>query len=334
MTAAESHYGKAPDGRPVKIFTLENGRGVRVQAISWGATLVSVEVPDGSGNRGNIVLGHRSMDEYSNNTEFFGCLVGRFANRIAGGKFTLDGVDYTLARNDGANHLHGGVRGFDKVVWAAKLFKRGAVAGVRWSHTSPAGDEGYPGKLKLTAEYSLSETNELVFEYWATTDAPTPVNLTNHTYWNLAGSKSVLDHELTLNCPWYLPSDEGLIPTGEVRPVAGTPFDFSPAKPIGRDLAAVPGGYDHCMVVGKGPGSLGLVASVRDPSSGRSMKVWTTKPGVQLYTGNFLQGDEHPKHAGFCLETQHFPDAPNRGHFPNAILRPGETYHHRTVHEL
>ncbi len=334
MTTAESIYGRTSDGRPVKIFTMENGRGVRISAISYGATIVSVEVPDSTGTRTNIVRGLSSLDEYLKCTEFFGCIVGRFANRITGGRFVIDDIEYTLVRNEGSNHIHGGLRGFDKVTWGAKLFKRGDIAGIRFTHTSPSGDGGYPGRMKITLEYTLSEVNVLAFEYWASTDAATPVNLTNHSYWNLAGSKNVLDHELTLNCPWYLPTDAGHVPTGEVRPAAGTPFDFSASKPLGHDMSAVPGGYDHCMVVGKAPGALGFVATIRDPASGRSMKVWTTEPGVQLYSGNLLDRAEHPRHSALCLETQHFPDSPNRGHFPTAILRPGETYHHKTVHEL
>jgi aldose 1-epimerase len=334
MRTAEALYGMTPDGHPVKIFTLENGRGVRVSVISYGAAIVSVEVPGRNGTRANIILSHRSIEEYVKGKEYFGCVLGRFANRITAGRFTIDGVESTLACNDGPNHIHGGRRGFDKVIWAGKLFTGTARAGIRWTHTSPSGDEGYPGRMNVTLEYTLSEASELSFEYWARTNSATPINITNHTYWNLAGSKNMLDHELTLNCPWYLPTDIGHVPTGEVRPTAGTPFDFTTAKPIARDIGAVPGGYDHCMVIGKSPGALGLAAIVGDPSSGRSMKIWTTKPGVQLYSGNLLEGDEYPRHSGFCLETQNFPDSPNRGHFPTAILRPGETYHHRTVHEL
>jgi aldose 1-epimerase len=248
----------------------------------------------------------------------------------------LDGKEYTLARNDGANHLHGGVRGFDKMVWAGRLIRRSGAAGIRWTYTSSDGEEGYPGTLKVTIEYVLTEENELCFEYWAVTDAPTPINLTNHSYWNLAGAGSgtILEQEISFNCPFYLPVDEGLIPTGEVAKTAGTPFDFSSFKPIGRDIGRVEAGFDHCMVVAKPSSELGLACTARDTATGRTMQVWTTKPGVQFYTANFLDGKYFPRHSGFCLETQYFPDSVNKGHFPSCILRPGETYHHRTVHKF
>jgi aldose 1-epimerase len=334
MKTTETRYGTAPDGSAVKLYTLSTSAGARMSAISYGATLTAVEMPDRAGKVGSVMLSHHSMEEYAKNTEFFGAFVGRFANRISGGRFTLDGREYTLARNDGANHIHGGLRGFDKIVWSGRLFKKGDAAGIRWTGTSADGDEGYPGRLKVTMEYLLTERNELSFEYWAETNQPTPVNLTNHSYWNLAGAGTILDQDISFNCPFYLPSTSELIPTGEVLKTAGTPFDFSSAKRIGRDIASVPGGYDHCLVIGKTAGTLGLACTAHDPVSGRTMRVSTTKPGIQFYTGNFLTGDEHPRHGGFCLETQHFPDAPNRGHFPSSILRPGEVYHHRTVHEF
>ncbi len=336
MQATQSRYGTTSDGRTVSLLTLVNSRGVRVRAISLGATITEVIVPDRAGKPANVVLGYDSLAGWEKNAEFFGCLVGRVANRITAGRFTLDGREYTLARNDGPNHLHGGLKGFNKAVWSAKLFRRNDAAGIRFRWTSRDGDEGYPGTLKVTAEYALSEDNELSLEYWAVTDRPTPINLTNHAYWNLAGAGSgtILAQELQLNCPFYLVGDEELTPTGEIAKTAGTPFDFSSSKPIGRDIAGVPGGYDHCFVVGKREGELGLVGTARDPASGRSMEVRTTKPGVQLYTANFLDGTRYPKNGGFCLETQHFPDAVNRGHFPSSILRPGSTYHYLTVHKF
>jgi len=336
MKIEETRFGTTPDGRAVRRFTLVGAGGMRVSAISWGATLTEVAVPDRTGKTANVTLGYGSLEEYRDGKSFFGCLVGRFANRISGGRFLLDGAAYELARNDGANHLHGGLRGFDKALWDAKPFRRGDSVGIRWTLTSRGGEEGYPGRLHVTAEYALSEGNELSFEYWAITDRPTPVNLTNHSYWNLAGSGvgTVLDHEASFRCPFYLPSDAALTPTGEVRSVAGTPFDFSKAKPIGRDIASVAGGYDHCMVIGKPADVLGPAATVRDPAGGRVMEVWTTAPGIQFYTGNFLDGKPFPKHGGFCLETQHFPDCVNIGHFPSCILRPGRTYHQRTVHKF
>jgi len=336
MQGAQSRYGTTADGRAVTLFTLENSHGLRVTVMDLGATVTSVMAPDRSGKIVNVTLGHDSLAGWEKNSTFFGCIVGRVANRIRGGRFDLDGKQYTLARNVGENHLHGGLKGFDKSVWAAKLFKKGDTAGIRFRHTSPDGDEGYPGTLKATAEYTLTEHNELSFEYWATSDKPTPVNLTNHTYWNLAGAGSgtMLSHEVKFNCPFYLPVDKDLMPTGEILKTAGNPFDFSSYKAIGRDIGAVPGGYDHCMVVGKRGGDLDLVGTVRDPSSGRTMEVHTTMPGVQFYAGNFLDGSLFPKHGGFCLETQWFPDSVNIGHFPSSILRPGSTYHHRTVHRF
>jgi aldose 1-epimerase len=336
MQAAQSRYGTTSDGRAVTLFTLENSHGVRVTVMDLGATVTSVIVPDRSGKAANVSLGFDSLAGWEKNISFFGCIVGRVANRIRGGKFDLDGKQYTLARNVGENHLHGGLKGFDKAVWNGKLFRKGDAAGIRFQHTSPDGDEGYPGTLKSTAVYALNESNELSFEYWATTDKATPVNLTNHAYWNLAGAGSgtILSHEAKLNCPFYLPVDKDLMPSGEILRCAGNPFDFSDYKAIGRDIGAVPGGYDHNLVIRKRGGDLDLVGVVRDPHSGRTMEVHTTMPGVQLYTANFLDGSTYPKHGGFCLETQWFPDSVNIGHFPNSILRPGGTYHHRTVHRF
>jgi aldose 1-epimerase len=336
MHASESKYGTTTDGRAVTLFTLENSQGMSVTMHNLGASVVTVMVPDRAGKTVNVNLGFDSLAGWEKNSPFFGCIVGRVANRIRGGKFDLDGKQYTLARNIGENHLHGGVKGFDKYVWEAHHFKKGDIAGVRFQHTSKDGDEGYPGTLKAVAEYTLGENNELSFEYWATANQPTPVNLTNHAYWNLAGAGAgtVFGHEVKLNCPFYLPTDSNLMPTGEIWTTAGTPFDFSSFKTIGRDFGAVPGGFDHCFVVGKRNEALGLIGTVRDPLSGRTMEVYTTMPGVQLYTANFLDGSIFPRHGGFCLETQWFPDSPNIYQFPSSILRPGSTYHHRTVHKF
>jgi aldose 1-epimerase len=335
MQATEKRVGSTDSGKPVIEFTLENARGLRVRAVTHGAALMSVEVPGASG-AANVILHHPKAEDYEKNAGFFGCIVGRFANRIGGAHFTLDGVEHTLARNNGENHLHGGVLGFAKVPWNGKLIKKKDAAGVRWTYTSADGEEGYPGTLKLTAEYMLNEDGELSLEYWAVTDKATPVNITNHSYWNLAGegSGNVLEQEIQFDCPYYLPVDQGLIPTGEVLRTAGTPFDFSSAHAIGRSISGVPGGYDHCLVMAKQPGAFGRVCVAHDPASGRRMEVWTTKPGVQFYTGNSLNGNPYPKHGAFCVETQYFPDSVNKGHFPSCILRPGETYHQLTTHKF
>jgi aldose 1-epimerase len=336
MQATETVFRTDSDGARVKLFTLTNARGMRFSAIGYGAALTDVAVPDRAGTAVNVTLGHEDLEQYRSNAEFFGCIVGRFANRIGGGRFSLDGKEYSLACNNGVNHLHGGLRGFDKAVWAGKLWKRKDAAGIRWTHASRDGEEGYPGTLKVTADYTLTEDNTLSLEYWAVTDAPTPVNITNHSYWNLAGAGTgtILSQEMSFHCPFYLPVDAGLLPTGEVLKTTGTPFDFENPKLIGRDIGEVPGGYDHCLVIGKPAGGMGLACTARDPGTGRTMQVWTTKPGLQFYTANFLDGKPFPKHAAFCLETQFFPDSVNQGHFPSCILRPGQTYHHVTVHKF
>jgi len=334
MKASESLVGRTEDGGSVVSYSLDNGKGMSVTALNRGAIITSVLVPDAEGKTVNVTLGFATPAEYEHNNSFFGAIVGRFANRIGGARFALDGREYPLARNDGANHLHGGTRGFDKLLWRGKLITKAGAVGIRWSFTSRDGEEGYPGTLKVTAEYTLSESNELSLEYWALSSAATPVNITNHAYWNLAGAGNglILDHELTCSGPFYLPVDSGLIPTGEVRPTAGTPFDFSSPKRIGSDIEKIPGGYDHCLVMAKPADTMGHACTARDPESGRTMTVSTTMPGFQFYTGNFLKNDPFPQHGGFCVETQHFPDSVNIGHFPSCILRPGMTYHHRTVY--
>jgi aldose 1-epimerase len=350
MRTSESVFGAMPDGRQVKRFTVENSRGISFSAMTYGATLTAVNVPDTVGRAENVILFLDSLEDYRTRSPFFGALVGRFANRITRGKFTLDGHEYALACNDvyGAgpnavsNHLHGGKVGYDKVLWGARPFTRKGAAGIRWSYTSRDGEEGYPGTLKITAEYTLTEANQLSFEYWAVTDKPTPVNLTNHAYWNLAGAGAgtgtVLEQELMLDCPFYIPVDSSLMPTGEVLSVKGTPFDFTTAKPIGRDIAKVSGGYDHCFVKRQGGGGPGLLCRARDPRSGRTMEVHTDQPGVQVYTGGFLDGSlgasgrKYPLNGAFTLETELLPDCVNLPHFPSCILRPGQSYHHLTTH--
>jgi aldose 1-epimerase len=341
-----------PDGRKVIQFTVENSRGASFSAIAYGATLTAVNVPDRRGSFENVILFLDTLEEYRQKSPFFGALVGRFANRITKGKFVLDGMGYNLACNDvfGAgpnavsNHLHGGNVGYDKVLWNAKPFSKKDAAGVRWTYTSRDGEEGFPGTLKIAATYTLTESNELSFEYWATTDKPTPVNLTNHAYWNLAGagagSGTVLEQELTFSCYFYLPVDNSLLPTGEIRSVKGTPFDFTTAKQIGRDIGKVQGGYDHCLILKQAGSGFDLVCKARDPQSGRAMECWTTKPSVQFYTGGFLDGSlsakgrQYPRWSAFTLETEFFPDCVNISHFPSCILRPGQTYHHLTTHRF
>jgi aldose 1-epimerase len=309
--------------------------------ITWGATLIEMSTPDRAGKLVDVTLGFDDPMQYLAPHPFFGSIAGRYANRIAKGKFMLEGKSYSLATNNGPNHLHGGIRGFDKRVWQGERLSPGAA---RFSYTSADGEEGYPGKLKATVTYTLTDKNELRLEFDAMTDKPTVVNLTNHAYWNLAGRGDILDHQLRLNASRFTAVDAGLIPTGELRPVTGTPLDFRTAKPVGRDIAtALDGarGYDHNFVIDRDkPGELTLAAELHDPSSGRTMRVSTTEPGVQLYTANHLKnlagrgGQKYGPHAGLCLETQHFPDSPNHPDFPSTVLRPGETFRSTTVFEF
>lgn len=343
MAPNQELFGTTKDGKTVEKFTLGNSKGITAAVMNLGGILISFKMPDRTGAVREITLGFDTLDEYLAGHPYFGAIIGRFANRIARGRFQLDGVEYTLARNEkNINHLHGGIMGFDKVVWQTEAFQDSALAGVRFSYLSPDGEEGYPGNLNLNVTYSLNEENELRFEYWAETDKATPVNLTNHAYWNLAGagSGSILDHELLLNCSKYLPVDEAFIPTGEIRTVRGTPMDFTTPKPIGIDMDKVPGGYDHCFVGDPSDQELTLIARLYEPKSGRGMRISTTKPGVQFYAGNLLDsirgagGALFDKHGALCLETEFFPDAVNQPGFPSAILRPGKTYHHTTVHSF
>jgi aldose 1-epimerase len=347
MSVTKEAYGKTPDGKDVDIYTLANADGMKVKIITYGATITDVEVPDRNGKFDNVALFRDSLEGYMdkvNVTPYFGSTIGRFGNRIAKGKFTLDDKEYTLATNDGANTLHGGVKGFDKVVWNAEPVKDKDSVGVKFTYTSPDGEEGYPGTLKAQVVYSLTDKNELKMDYAATTDNPTVVNLTNHTYWNLsgAGSGDILGEDIMLNADGYLPVDSGLIPTGEVKSVKDTPMDFTKPMAIGSRIDQVSGGYDHCYVLNKGEtkDGLTLAAKVEDPKSGRVMEIYSTEPAIQFYTGNFLNGmitaggKKYNKHAAFCLETQHYPDSPNQSAFPSTVLRPGETYKHLTVHKF
>ena len=334
-----------PDGRTIDVITLRNSGGITIRVITWGGIITAIMAPDRNGELDDIVLGFDTLDGYLGDSPYFGAIIGRCGNRIANGRFTLDGVEYHLARNNGPNHLHGGIRGFDKVVWDARTFERADSAGVVLSYISVDGEEGYPGRLAATVTYTLNDRNELVVDYGATTDAPTVVNLTQHSYFNLGHAGSdVLAHELTIDADAIVPVDASLIPTGEVMKVQGTPFDFRVGSTIGARINAdhpqlkVAGGYDHTFVLGPATRTPRRAAFAWAPSSGRTLEVSTTEPGVQLYTGNFLNGSirgeggvVYPHRGGFCLETQHFPDAPNQPRFPSIVLRPGERYESRTV---
>jgi aldose 1-epimerase len=341
--AKRTAFGTLRDGRKIESVELTNANGFSARVITLGASLQALSVPDKQGKAADIVLGYRTAAEYLAKPQYFGVSVGRYANRIAKGKFTLDGKTYTLAANDGPNHLHGGTKGFDKVVWQIDSVKNGSPASVVLSYTSPDGEEGYPGTLKVTATYSLSDKNELQIDYRATTDKATIVNITNHSYFNLAGeagASDILGHRLTLAADAFTPVDVTLIPTGERKPVAGTPFDFRKPTLIGervrdgRDEQMRFGrGYDHNFIVNGAAGTMRLAARVEDPMSGRVMELLTTAPGVQFYSGNFLDGTSVGKGGriyrqgdALCLEPQVFPDAPNQKGFPTARLDPGQTY--------
>jgi aldose 1-epimerase len=343
MKIEKSPFGRTKDGVEVDLYTCTNANGSVLKMTNFGATTVAFEVPDRQGKRANVTMGFESLEGYLGGHPYFGATVGRYCNRIAKGRFTLDGQEYTLATNNGENHLHGGDIGFNKVVWDAEPFESDSGVGVEFTYQSPDGEEGYPGNLSVTATYTLTNDDELVVEFNATTDKATPVNLTNHNYWNLAGAGSgtIRNHVLEIAADKYLPVDEGLIPTGELADVAGTPLDFTQPEKIGARLDQIqadPVGYDHCYVLRGEVGEMKLAARVKDPESGRVMEIHTTQPGLQFYSGNFLDGSAenggYQQYDGFCLETQHFPDSPNQPEFPNAILRPGETYQHKTVHKF
>ena len=342
-------YGKLPDGREVRIFTLSNPNGLTAKVTEYGAILVGVSVPDSKGKFADVTLGYDNLAGWLTNSSFFGASVGRFGNRIAAGKFTLDGKEYTLATNDKPGgipcHLHGGLKGFNQMLWKGEPVRKAGARGVAFTYTSKDGEEGYPGTLQAKVTYWLNDANELTWQAEATTDKPTVVNLVHHTYWNLTGdpTKTILDHELMLAADAYLPTDKGLIPTGQIAPVEGTPMDFRKATKVGArvnaDFEALKfgGGYDHAWVLRQGKG-VRLAAVLKDPSSGRTMEVLTDQPGVQFYCGNFLDGTAVGKggvkyqfRSGLCLETEGFPDAPNKPQFPSAVLRPGQTYHHTMI---
>lgn len=338
-------YGMTPDGEAVDVYTLTNPQGMEVRAITYGGIITSLRVPDRNGKLEDVALGFDNLEGYLKNPPFFGAIIGRYGNRIAKGQFTLDGKTYGLAINNPPNHLHGGVKGFDKVVWKAESFKEDDAVGIVFTHTSPDGDEGYPGTLSLRVTYTLTAGNELEVDYEATTDKATPINLTQHTYFNLAGEGSgdVLEHQLTIHASRYTPVDSTLIPTGELAPIEGTPLDFRTPTAVGARIndnhqqIRYGNGYDHNFVIDRSGEGLVSAARVVEPTSGRVLEVSTTEPGMQFYTGNFLNGlmgksgHIYAQRTGFCLETQHFPDSPNKPEFPNTILRPGETYRSKTV---
>lgn len=344
-SVSRAPYGRTPDGAAVDVFTLTNRNGVEVRAITYGAFVVSLRTPDRAGKLDDVVLGFDNLEGYLASGSHMGSVVGRYGNRIAKARFNLDGKTYRLAANDGENHLHGGVKGFDRLVWSGEEVRRGEDVGVAFGLVSPDGDESYPGRLKATVTYTLTPRDELVVEYLATTDKPTVVNLTQHSYFNLAGQGTgdILDHELTIHAGRFTPVGPGLIPTGALAPVAGTPLDFRTPTRIGaridqdHEQLKLGRGYDHNYVLDRtGPG-LVLAARLLDAKSGRVLDVHTTEPGVQLYTGNFLGtetgkgGRTYPRQSGLCLETQHYPDSPNRPEFPSTVLRPGEEYRSKTI---
>lgn len=337
-------FGKTADGTPVALYTLSNGR-LTVKLMTYGAIVTEIHAPDRDGKPGDVALGFETLDGYLKGHPHFGALTGRFANRIAKGRFTLDGKTYQLPINNGPNTLHGGLKGFDKKVWKAEDVSGPAGPAIRMTYLSPDGEEGFPGNLSVAVTYTVTEDDALKIDYEATTDKPTPINLTNHTYFNLAGpgSGTILDHEMMINADQYTAVDETLIPTGELASVKGTQLDFTTPMTIGAridNIKGAAGGYDHNYVL-KGDGTTPVLAArVRDPKTGRVLETFTTEPGVQLYTGNFLDGSikgkgaTYSKRTGFCLETQHFPDSVNQPSFPSTILRPGETYRQTTIYKF
>lgn len=338
-------FGQAPDGQAITLFELTNKSGMVVSIMDHGATLVEWKVPQGDGNVTDILLGYERAEGYQQKgNPYFGCVVGRYGNRIAKGEFSWDGVTYSLPTNNGANHLHGGPKGFDKKLWTAEPDARENA--VSFASASPDGEMGYPGNLELRVTYTLRDDDTLVIDYWAQTDKATPVNLTNHAYFNLAGKGTIKDHVLKLHAPFYTPVDATLIPTGEVLSVKGSPFDFTQPKRIGDDMENTgldPEGFDHNWVLSsEAPGGLRKAAELWSPESKLLLTTYTTEPGVQFYSGNFLNGSltdtkggaTYARHSGLCLETQHFPDSPNKLHFPSTILRPGDTYSSQTCYKV
>ncbi|MBN1975715.1 MAG: galactose mutarotase [Sedimentisphaerales bacterium] len=347
MKITKEQFGKTTDGKAVEIYTLVNDTGSEVKITNYGGIIVSLKVPDKKGNMDDIVLGYKTLNEYIKNSPYFGALIGRYGNRIAKGKFNLNGKTYTLAINDGPNHLHGGLIGFDKVIWDVKEIKQENAAGLELSYFSKDGEEGYPGNLNVTVKYLWTNENELKIEYAAATDKTTIVNLTSHSYFNLAGKGDNMNHEMMINADKFTPVDETLIPTGQLQSVKGTPFDFTKPAKIGsridddNEQLKRGKGYDHNWAINNYDGSLRKIACVYEPTSGRFMEVSTTEPGVQFYSGNYLNetmvgkdGVPYKARSGFCLETQHFPDAPNKPEFTSTKLEPGQKYSTTTIYKF
>jgi aldose 1-epimerase len=357
MTVTESSFGAGPAGEDIKRYTVANSRGYSFGCTDFGATLISFVAPDRDGRSAEITLGYDELERYVAGHPYFGSTIGRVANRIGGASFVMEGRRYTLDANESANTLHSGTRGFHALVWSGQRFQNDSAAGVLFSLLSPDGDQGFPGSLQVTVSMTLTESNELIFEYRAESDAATPVNLTNHAYWNLAGAPDLADagyadeesigpggaigrHLVAIPGDLRIELDSASIPTGEIVPVAGTPYDFLKAKPVGRDIDHVPGGYDLSYVLGPADGAIRTAAVVTEPDSGRRMEISTTCPAVQFYSGNSLPGSAargglvHRKHAALCLETQFHPDAVNHPNFPSIILRPGEVFEQRTIHQF
>jgi aldose 1-epimerase len=340
-------FGKTADQEAVDLYTLTNANGVEVTIMTYGGTVVSLKVPDRTGKLTDVVLGYESLEGYLKNSPYFGCIVGRYGNRIAKGAFSLNGHQYTLPKNDGENTLHGGIKAFDKVVWKASEVQSKTGVGLSLGYTSKDGEEGFPGNLSVSIVYTLTNKNELKIDYSATTDKTTVINLTHHSYFNLAGEGSILNHEMMINADRFTPVDSGLIPTGELRSVKGGPLDFTKPARIGarideqNEQLVLGRGYDHNWVLNNNTGRLAIAARAYEPASGRVMEVYTTEPGLQFYTGNFLDGSitgkggqVYNKRYGFCLETQHFPDSPNKQSFPSTVLKPGRTYRSTTVYKF
>ena len=348
-TVTKRTFGKTPAGETVDLYTLRNKHGVETQITNYGGIVVSLKVPDRNGKFDDVVLGFNEFEKYLKNDPYLGAIIGRYGNRIAKGRFKLNGVEYKLAVNNGENHLHGGIKGFDKVVWTGKGTQTKSGPAVVLTYLSKDGEEGYPGNLRVWVVYTLRDDNVLQIEYSATTDKETVINLTHHSYFNLSGEGNgdILNHILKIDASRFVPTDAGSIPTGELRNVAGTPFDFIPPTAIGARInqddeqLKLGNGYDHTFIINGQPGKLRIAATVREPSSGRVMEVWTTEPGMQLYTGNFLDGSltgksgkPYPRRSGFCLETQHYPDSPNQHSFPTTTLKKGVRYNSLTIYKF